>query len=212
MLKFRWSAILAALAGLAAICTILLYFGQTPEKVGAHLHDLGVLLKAQNWWVASALMLATAAVVLLVVDLVNKRAPIIAVASSSLTENMPSPAVVLINRGQVTHVVRILSPVNGTFVGFKAVVTGTVDPPNSPVQVLVKANDDRWYPQGKNRQAEVNGSTWTVNCQFGNNNAASQHAYHIVAITGTSVKDPIIPFLPEDVAKSEIISVKRTFD
>jgi hypothetical protein len=204
------------LTGAAAICTILGFlgqvlglFGQTPAVVGGHLHELTVVLKAQNWLLVSTLMLATAALVFFVMDFFNKRRPTIAIAGTLSPPDNPS-IVGVSSRGQATQV-KILSPVNGTFVGFKAVVTGTVDPPNTPVQVLVQANNEQWYPQGKNRQAEVKGSTWTVNCQFGDNNAASQHAYQIVAVTGTSVKLGSIPFLP-DAVRSETISVKRTFD
>ena len=101
----------------------------------------------------------------------------------------------------------ILTPLNNTQVGLRRVVSGSIQPPQSQVQVLVHAEDDRWYLQGP---VKVDDSAWSVECRFGNIEKGLGEKYQIVAITGGKVKDAHLSVLPEIGTKSPIVTVRRT--
>ena len=103
--------------------------------------------------------------------------------------------------------VEILAPLDGAEVGLRRKVKGSVRHPNSKVQVLVHAANDMWYLQG---QPQVDGSTWNVECWFGNINSGAGEDYQVIAIADGNIKDKFLPRLPEVGTKSNVIKVRRT--
>jgi hypothetical protein len=102
--------------------------------------------------------------------------------------------------------IAITSPPDGATVLLRAPVSGTVSPPEIPVQVLVHSGDYRWHPQ---RPAVTDGGSWTVDCQFGTQWRGAGETYKVVAIDGAhSVNNPVRS-LPDEAIRSRIISVKR---
>lgn len=101
----------------------------------------------------------------------------------------------------------ILTPLNFAEVGLRRTVSGSVRPPHAKVQVLVHAGDGRWYLQGP---VKVDGSVWSVECQFGNADMGVGGNYQVIAIAEGNIKDDRMSILPEVGAKSGIIKVRRT--
>ena len=102
--------------------------------------------------------------------------------------------------------VEILTPINNNAVGLYAVVSGTVSPPDRPVQVLVYSGNNRWYLQG---DVKVYGNSWRVRCQFGNP-GESGGTYGIVAIYGKEIEEKRLQYLPEKLPRSSTVTVLRT--
>lgn len=103
--------------------------------------------------------------------------------------------------------IEILSPFDNDEVGFHEVVRGRVFPPDSHLQVLVFAGDQKWYPQPP---VNVKGSTWSVKCQFGNLDTSSGGLYKIAAVSGDDLDQQMwYSDLPTTGVRSNIIRVKR---
>ena len=102
--------------------------------------------------------------------------------------------------------IAILDPIEGQRVDFKYTVKGSVHPADNPIQVLVFAGDNRWYPQWP---AEIKGTSWSVMCQFGDDKSRTRKgSYQIIAISGAGI-DKAISELPASVTRSEVIHVTR---
>ncbi|MGD0827815.1 MAG: hypothetical protein ABSA09_06975 [Desulfobaccales bacterium] len=103
-------------------------------------------------------------------------------------------------------VIEILSHKNGRDVQYREKVSGTISMPNSSMQVLVHAGNDRWYLQ---RNVVVRDNSWEVECYFGDEGSPSGSSYEIVAISPAQKIASIIDTLPSNVTKSEFITGYR---
>jgi hypothetical protein len=102
--------------------------------------------------------------------------------------------------------ITIDAPTDGQSVPLKREVRGTVYPPLSKVQVLVLANNNLWYAQP---EPVVDGTTWSVTCQFGNADSRKGSQYSIVALDGTARFEGTIKNLPTTIKQSRIVKVSR---
>jgi hypothetical protein len=105
--------------------------------------------------------------------------------------------------------IEILTPLNYGEVGFRRVVSGSVLPALSRVQVWVFAGDGFWYRQGS---VKVDGCLWSVECQFGNNPVEEKPSkdFQIIAIAEANIREERLTVLPNVGIKSEIVKVRRT--
>jgi hypothetical protein len=105
--------------------------------------------------------------------------------------------------------IEILAPLNYGEVGFRRVVSGSVRPALSRVQLWVFAGDNLWYRQGS---VKVDGCAWSVECQFGNTPSMDKPSgdFQIIAIADANIRDERLSILPDVGIKSEIIKVRRT--
>jgi len=106
--------------------------------------------------------------------------------------------------------VELLTPLNQGQVGAKRTVAGSVQPPNTKVQVFVAPGDGWWYTQGERRQATVDDSSWNVECTFGTPETGLGSNYQIIAIANANIRESKISALPSDGIRSEIIKVRRS--
>jgi len=105
---------------------------------------------------------------------------------------------------KLTPKIEILSPLDLWTTGWHRMVRGSVYPPESGVQVLVRHPNGGWHVQG----VEVIGALWTSNCQFGDKEKPGM-SYKIVAVYGDSLKLKQYDELPENLIRSEVITVNR---
>jgi hypothetical protein len=108
---------------------------------------------------------------------------------------------------QIAPYLEILAPLNHAEVGPWRDVRGSVQPPNSKVQVFVYAVDGVWYMQSP---VIVDGCSWNVKCKFGLDNVPSGD-FQIIAIADGDIKDKTMHTLPNvGTARSDIVKVRRT--
>ncbi len=101
--------------------------------------------------------------------------------------------------------VKILTPLNDRNVGWRETVCGSVSLPEGDVQVLVEFPDGWWHLQSP---VEVRGYSWSCRCEFGETGKYG-HAYDVIALLGTSLKAEQYEHLPENVVRSNVVTVKR---
>ena len=101
--------------------------------------------------------------------------------------------------------IEILTPLHDSTVPPVRNVQGSVWPTSSAVQVLVFANDRRWYPQPVPTR---DGALWSVQCQLGAADGAGRN-YKIVAIAGADLVVNPLRRLPWRGKKSRAIVVTR---
>lgn len=108
---------------------------------------------------------------------------------------------------QTAPYLEILAPLNHAEVGPWRDVRGSVQPPNSKVQVFVQAANGVWYMQSP---VMVDGCSWNVKCKFGPDDVPSGD-FQIIAIADGDIKDKTMHTLPNvGTARSEIVKVRRT--
>lgn len=107
-----------------------------------------------------------------------------------------------------TEKVGIVSPSDDELVDLYERVRGYVFPANSEVQVLVLARET-WYSQGK---ANVDGTTWSIKCQFGSRDKPTTGSFKIIAVCGNQLTERTYKDLPTDVTLSNVVSVQRRLE
>lgn len=91
-------------------------------------------------------------------------------------------------------------------VSYHEVVSGSVDPAETGVQVWVLANDGRYYPQ---RPPVVEGHNFSTQCSFGFAAGPVGRTYQVVATLGKSLPNIPRKSLPATLEKSEPVRVSR---
>jgi len=119
--------------------------------------------------------------------------------AASISRTKPEP------RGATVPTVAIATPVDYERVGFRHIVRGYISPPDHSLQVLVFSGDGLWYLQP---HVDVNGSLWTVECQFGNRDKPGG-SYKIVAVLGDDLKERTYRYLSNEFVKSNLVLVQR---
>jgi hypothetical protein len=102
--------------------------------------------------------------------------------------------------------VQILTPLNGEEVGWRRIVRGSIFPPDSELQLLIRPSDGWWHLQ--RTPSEVRGLAWSYKCEFGEKQIVG-YPSDVVAIHGTSLTDDRYKSLPENVIMSNIVTVNR---
>jgi hypothetical protein len=108
------------------------------------------------------------------------------------------------NGGKPT--LEILSPFDNDEVGLFETVRGRVFPADSHLQVFVFAGDKKWYPQ---RHLAVNGTKWSVRCQFGNADIPRAGFYKIAAVLGAELNEAMWYVDLPPGKRSNVITVHR---
>lgn len=98
---------------------------------------------------------------------------------------------------------KITSPHNGAFVGYRHTITGVTNVPDTPVQVLIYSHDQKWYKQ---EPAVVDGSNWSLEAVFGEE--GSRGHYIILAVAGSMKLSPAED-IPANVQRSKFVRVQR---
>jgi hypothetical protein len=102
--------------------------------------------------------------------------------------------------------VEITSPKLGDDVFVYEMVTGTVIPAYSTVQLCVLARNGIYYLQG---EAQADGMSWHLRCQFGRPDMDFGSTYDIMAFHGTPLKESEFKKLPVGVKPAHSIQVRR---
>jgi len=176
------------------------------DTVLAHSNSMGWLQHIVDFAVAPPWWTLPAALVLgfgLIVWDYRRRLPPATASSPATIERVPSPGAAVAPRN-APPVIEITSPVSGGDVAQRYVVRGTVYPPLHPVHVLIYSGNRQWWLQGRPR---LDGASWSVECQFGNEASADGNTFRIVAIDASNPVASQIPDLPVGVAQSSIITV-----
>ena len=105
--------------------------------------------------------------------------------------------------------VEITSPNVGANVGVREIVSGTVIPAYSTVQLCVRALDGTYYLQGETR---AEGMAWNYPCQFGRSKDDAGHTYEVIAFYGAPLKESRFTKLPVDVKPAHSIQVRRNLN
>jgi len=117
-----------------------------------------------------------------------------------------NPIAFFISRRRPRLLLEILTPIDGSEVDLMRTVRGAVTIAGAPVQLLVYAGDNRWYPQ---RRATIDGRAWNAECQFGNPQSGAGEHFRVVAIsTSSPIRNPT-ENLPKRCVKSQIVNVVR---
>lgn len=105
-----------------------------------------------------------------------------------------------VHEGPYPVAITITEPIEGAPVNRRARVAGTVEPEDTPVQVLVFARDNRWHLQPT---VTCQGSRWSVGAYFGNDATPDGVVYRIVAIAGGAIADKTLSQLPSGVSRTQ---------
>ncbi len=109
--------------------------------------------------------------------------------------------------GKARVEIAISKPKTNATVPLKAFVTGVIDPPGHPVQVLIFSGDGMWHPQ---TALTPEGREWGQECWFGNANTSPGRDFTIIAVDGMTPFVNPAPNLPERLAKSQAVKVRRS--
>jgi hypothetical protein len=103
--------------------------------------------------------------------------------------------------------IEILSPFNNEEVGLYETVRGRVFPPDSDLQAVVLAGNNRWYLQSP---VVVRGCIWSVKCQFGDPDNSRKGSYKVVILLGHELKGGVsYSELPIGTPRSNTITVHK---
>jgi hypothetical protein len=98
----------------------------------------------------------------------------------------------------------IVSPRHNDAVDWHHLVQGFVTPPDTPVQVLVSSNGP-WRLQ---RNVDVSGSLWSVECTFGDKDKLLD-CFNLIAVIGDQLSEGTYDVPPTDLISSNVVSVQR---
>lgn len=114
----------------------------------------------------------------------------------AVEEMNPSPH----DPGRVMSV-RILSPCDKWHVGSWLTIRGSVSPEGSRLQLLIQPWGGAWY---LHKDVQVTGHAWSYRYRL------KEHTrYQIVAIHGDALKTPQYDEIPQNIIKSEVISIHQ---
>lgn len=124
---------------------------------------------------------------------------------NAVTTFARNAAVSPIQQSATTPILTIDAPSAGERVDRHHEVRGTVEPAGTPVQVLIFARDNLWYPQ-----PAVNSSDgrWRAACTIGSVGVKSGSPYRLVAASGERVARPVRD-LPSGLAMSMPVDIVR---
>lgn len=114
-----------------------------------------------------------------------------------------------LHRNGTPHVA-ITAPNNNSEVPLYVTVVGKVTPNNSPVQLVVKADNGVFYLPSN--VPHVKGDWWTGRCHIGNPGEDIGRVYELIAIYGNPLKEKRFHSMPVGIICSTAVIVKKISD